>query len=126
MNRMTSCSEMALAISSRMGFVVSLTCLFRLGDEGQGMDGAADVGPEHRVHAAVLLDAAQPGELGRDDSGPEMIAGAGQGGHARARAGNGRLDARLQVVRRGHLTGRVAAATLREVLAGRPPQEYDT
>ena len=82
MKRMTSCSEMALAISSRMGLVVSLTVL-RLGDEGQGMDGAADVGPEHRVDAAVLLDAAHPGELGRDDGGPEMIAGAGEVGHAR-------------------------------------------
>src|SRR3954454_11196519 len=126
MKRMTSCSEMALAISSRMGLVVSLTRLLRLGDEGQGMDGAADVGPEHRVHAAMLLDAAHLGELGCADRGPEVVAGAGEVGHARARAGDGRLDARLQVVRRGHLTERVAAATLREVLAGRPPQEYDT
>src|SRR3954454_19192241 len=86
MKRMTSCSEMALAISSRTGLVVSLTRLLRLGDEGQGMDGTADVGPEHRVHTAVLLDAAQLGELGRDDSGPEVIAGAGEVGHAGGRA----------------------------------------
>src|SRR3954447_4250629 len=74
MKRMTSCSEMALAISSRTGLVVSLTRLLRLGDEGQGMDGAADVGPEHRVDTAVLLDAAHAGELARDDRGPEMVA----------------------------------------------------
>ena len=36
------------------------------------------------------------------------------------------LDTRLQIVRGGHLTQRVAAATLREVLAGRPQPEYDT
>src|SRR3954447_1503443 len=125
MKRITSCSEMALAISSRMGLVVSLTGLFRLGDEGQGMDGAADVGSEHRVYTAVLLDAAHPGKLGRDDGGPEVVTGAGQVGHAGGRACDGGLDARLQVVRRGHPTQRVAVATLREVLAGRHPQECE-
>src|SRR4051794_20301047 len=126
MKRMTSCSEMALAISSRMGLVVSLTRLLRLGDEGQGMDGAADVGPEHRVHAAMLLDAAHPGELGRDDRCAEVVAGAGEVGDVGTGTRDRGLDALLELIRGGHLTQRVAAATLREVLAGRPPQEYDT
>src|SRR5262245_10181086 len=95
MKRITSCSEMALAISSRMGFVVSLTVLLRLGDEGQGMDGAADVSPAHRVHTAVLLDAAHVGEFRCDHGGPEMVLGCGEVGHARGGAGNRGLDARL-------------------------------
>ena len=48
------------------------------------MDGAADVGPEHRVDTAVLLDAAHPGELGRDDGGAEVVAGAREVGHVGA------------------------------------------
>src|SRR4051794_32745315 len=126
MKRMTSCSEMALAISSRMGLVVSLTRLLRLGDEGQGMDGAADVGPEHRVHTAVLLDAAHARELRRDDGGAKVVTAAREVGHVSRRTGDCGLDALLELVGRGHLTERVATATLREVLAGRPPQEYDT
>src|SRR3954467_7206021 len=117
MKRMTSCSEIAFWISSRMGLVV-LPGLLRLGDEGQGMDGAADVGPEHRVDTAVLLDAAQPGELGGDDRGPEVVARAREIGHVGLGAGDRGLDALLEIVRRGHLRRSVAAATLWEALAG--------
>src|SRR3954454_19430634 len=104
MKRMISCSEMALAISSRMGLVVSLTRLLRLGDEGQGMDGAADVGPEHRVHTAMLLDAAQPGELGSDDFGAEVVSPACEVDHLGASPWDRGLDALLEIVRRRHLT----------------------
>ena len=37
------------------------------------MDGAADVGSEHRVDTAMLLDAAHAGELGRDNFGAEVV-----------------------------------------------------
>ena len=40
------------------------------------MDGAADIGPEHRVDTAMLLDAAHPGELGRDNFGAEVVSSA--------------------------------------------------
>ena len=59
------------------------------------MDGAADVGPEHRVDPAVLLDAAHVGELSCDDGGPEVVAGAGQVGHVGLGTGDRGLDALL-------------------------------
>ncbi len=90
------------------------------------MDGAADIGPEHRVDTAMLLDAAQPGELRRDNFGAEVVPAAGEVDYMGAGPGKRGLDALLELIRGGHLTQRVAVATLREVLAGRPPQEYDT
>ena len=66
------------------------------------MDGAADLGPEDRVHAAVLLDPAHAGELLRDDSGPEMVPAAGEIDHLGLGARDGRLDALLELIRARH------------------------
>jgi hypothetical protein len=62
-------------------------------DQGQRVDRAADVGPEDRVHAAMLLDPAQPGELRGDNGGAEMIAAAVEVDDIGPGARNGRLDA---------------------------------
>ena len=90
------------------------------------MDRAADVGSEHRVDAAMLLDAAHPGELRRDDGGAEVIFRAREIGHVGCGAGDRGLDALLEVVRGGHSPERVAVATLREVLDGNPHGSTDT
>ena len=74
--------------------VVSLmVCSLRSGFEGQGVDGAADLGAEHRVDAPVLLDPAHAGELRGHDRGTEMVAAAGEVGDVRAGTGYGGLDA---------------------------------
>jgi len=75
--------------------VVSLISL-RSRFEGQRVDRPADVRPEHRVHAAVLLDPAHAGELRRKDAGPEMVPAAGEVGDLGAGARDGRLDAQLE------------------------------
>ena len=62
MKRITSWSRIASAIASRMGFSVVSLMLTPLAFEGQRVDRPADVGPEHRVHAPVLLDAAEARE----------------------------------------------------------------
>src|SRR3954447_21854657 len=76
MNRITSLSRIASAIASRRGFSLSLIS-FGLCGQGQGVDRAADLVAEDRVDHPVLLDAALPGELGRQDGGPEVVAAAG-------------------------------------------------
>jgi iron-sulfur cluster assembly protein len=80
------------------------------------MDRTADLGPEHRVDAAVLLDAAQSGELGRYDGRAEVIAASREVGDFCARTGYCGLDAVLQVVGRWHQVSSVAVATLRIVI----------
>jgi hypothetical protein len=72
--------------------------------EGQGVDGAADLGAEDVVDEPVLLDAAQAGELGGDDGGAEVVAAAGEVGDVGARARDRGLDALLELVGAGHLT----------------------
>src|SRR3954452_16255085 len=102
MKRMTSWSRIASAIASRMGFsVVSLISL-RSRFEGQRVDRPADVGPEHRVDAAMLLDPAQAGELLRDDAGPEMVSAAGEVGHVGLGPRDRRLDTLLELVGARH------------------------
>ena len=76
------------------------------------MDGAADVGPEHRVHTAVLLDAAQPGELGGDHGRAEMIPATRKVGDLSTSTGYCGLNAVLQLVGRWHQVSSVAVATL--------------
>ena len=66
------------------------------------MDRPADVGSEHRIDAAVLLDPAHAGELRRGDGGPEVIPASREVGHLGASAGKSRLDALLQFVGRRH------------------------
>ena len=66
------------------------------------MDGPADVGAEHLIDAPVLLDPAEPGEVGRDDGGTEVVAAARQVLYFRARLRYGGLDALLLLVRAGH------------------------
>ena len=68
------------------------------------MDGASDVGSEHRVHTAMLLDTAHPGELGRDNFGAEVVLCAREVDNPGSGTRNRGLDALLQIVRRGHLT----------------------
>ena len=67
-------------------------------------DGAADIGPEHRVDTAMLLDAAHPGELRRDNFGAEMISAAREVDHLGVGPGDRGLYALLEIVRGGHLT----------------------
>ena len=67
------------------------------------MDGAADLGPEHRVDTAVLLDAAQSGELGRDHRGAKVIAGSREVRDVGLGTRDRGLDALLEIVRRRHL-----------------------
>jgi hypothetical protein len=62
------------------------------------MDGAADVGPEHRVDTAVLLDAAHSGELGRHDGRAEVVAAAREVRDVGLGTGNRGLDAQLEVI----------------------------
>ena len=103
MKRMTSLPEIAFWISSLICCsTVLMETLLRSRDEGQGVDGAADVGPEDRVDAAVLLDPAELRELRRGDRGPEVIPGAVQVDHIGDGARDGRLDALLQLVGRRH------------------------
>jgi len=80
------------------------------------VDRPADVGPEDRVDAAMLLDPAQLGELGRGDGGAEMVPAAGEVGHLGAGAGDGRLDALPELVGRRHSRERVAGAILSEAM----------
>jgi hypothetical protein len=83
------------------------------------MDRAADVGLEHRVDAAMLLDPAQLGELWRGDRRAEVIAAAVEVDDVRASARDGGLDALLELVGRRHRIKRSGvrlAATLREAL----------
>ena len=56
------------------------------------MDRPADLGPEHRVDAAMLLDPAQTGELRCGYGGAEMVAAAGEVGDLGAGARNRDLD----------------------------------
>jgi hypothetical protein len=67
------------------------------GFKGQRVDRAADLGPEDRVDSAVLLDSAQPRELRGGHDRAEVVAAAGEIDDLRARAGDGNLDARLQL-----------------------------
>jgi hypothetical protein len=55
------------------------------------VDRAADLGPEDRVDAAVLLDPAEPRELRGDDGGAEVIAAAVEVDDLGAGARDGRL-----------------------------------
>jgi hypothetical protein len=71
-------------------------------DEGQSVDGAADLAAENGVDAAVLLDAAEARELVRDHGGAEMVAAAREVNYVRPGAGDRRLDALLELLRRGH------------------------
>src|SRR4051794_39112882 len=103
MKRITSLSRIASAIASRRGFsVVSLMSL-GLRRQGQGVDGAADLVAEHRVDHPVLLDAALAGELGGQHGRPEVVAAAGPVLHIGVGAGDGRLDALLDLFGSGHL-----------------------
>src|SRR4051794_34057556 len=102
MKRMTSWSLIASAIASRMGFsVVSLISL-RSRFEGQRMDRPADVRPDHRVHAAVLLDPAHAGGLGRGHAGAGMVPAAGEIGHLGAGPWDRGLDAVLELLGARH------------------------
>jgi iron-sulfur cluster assembly protein len=80
------------------------------------VDRPADVGPEHRVDAAVLLNPAHTGELGRGDAGPEMVPASGEVGHLGTGAGDRGLDALLQVIGARHEQQRVAGAILSEAM----------
>jgi hypothetical protein len=66
------------------------------------VDGAADLALEHVHDEAVLLDAAQAGERGRDHGGAEVVAAAGPVLHLGAGVRDGGLDALLDVVGAGH------------------------
>src|SRR5262249_18379340 len=90
--------------------------LLRLGDEGQGVDRTTDLGPEHRVDAAMLLDAAQPGELRGHHGRAKMVSASREVGDFCARTGSCGLDAVLQVVGRWHQVSSLAVATLRIVI----------
>ena len=68
------------------------------------MDGAADVGSEHRVHTAMLLDAAHSGELRRDNFRAKVVFSAREVDNPGSGTRNRGLDALLQIVRGGHLT----------------------
>ena len=100
MKRMTSCSEIASWMASRMGF--SDMCSLRSGLEGKGVDGAADVGPEHRVDAAVLLDAAQARELGATTVARKWSPPPVRSWTSAVAAGDRGLDALLELVGGGH------------------------
>src|SRR4051794_30790408 len=76
MKRMTSLSRIASAIASRRGFSVSDMSLGPR-RQGQGVDGAADLVAEHRVHHPVLLDPALAGERVGHDGRAKMVAAAG-------------------------------------------------
>ena len=92
MKRMTSFSAIASWIAALIccsGVLMAKDLRFGSGDQGQRMDRAADLGPEDRVHAAMLLDPAQPRELGGDDSGAEVIPAAVEIDDVRARARDG-------------------------------------
>src|SRR3954466_7412885 len=102
MKRMMSLSRIASAIASRRGFSLSLIS-FGLCRQGQGVDGSADLVAEHRVDHPVLLKAALAGELGGQHGRPEVVAAAGPVLHIGVGAGDGRLDALLDLVGSGHL-----------------------
>ena len=67
------------------------------------MDGAAELGAEHVVDEAVLGEAAQAGEGRETTVGPEVVAAAGEVLDLGDGAGNGRLDALLQVLGGWHI-----------------------
>src|SRR3954453_20033387 len=100
--RITSLSRIASAIASRRGFSVSLISLGLRG-QGQGVDGATDLVAEHRVDHPVLLDARLAEKRGSAEGGEEVLPAAGPVLHAGARAGDGGLDAMLDVFGSGHL-----------------------
>src|SRR4051795_6557964 len=102
MKRMISWSAIASWMASRTGF--SLMASLRSGLEGKGMDGAADLGSEDRVDPAVLLDAAQLGEVRGDHGGAEVVPAAREVADLGARPRDGRLDALLELVRGRHST----------------------
>src|SRR4051812_6057966 len=102
MKRITSLSRIASAIASRRGLVSSLMSL-GLRRQGQGVDGAADLVAEHRVDHPVLLDPALAGERVGHDGRAKMVAAAGPVLDRGLRAGDGGLDALLDVVGGGHL-----------------------
>src|SRR5688572_1456085 len=87
-------------MASRTGF--SLMWSLRSGLEGKGVDGAADLAAEHRVHAAMLLDTAHAREVGRHDGGAEVVPAAGEVLHLGAGARDGGLDALLELFRGRH------------------------
>ena len=68
------------------------------------MDGAADLGPEYRVDAPVLLDPAHAGELRSGDLGAEVIPRAVQVDDMNDGTWDGRLDALLELVGARHCT----------------------
>ena len=80
------------------------------------MDGAADIGPEHRVDTTVLLDAAHTGELRRDDGRAKVVPASREVGDVSLRTGYCGLDAPLQLVGRWHQDPSLAVATLRIVI----------
>src|SRR4051794_11055943 len=106
MKRMTSLSRIASAIASRRGFSVcsDMGKLLRgLGLHAQRVDGAADLAGEDVHHELVLLDAAQAGEGGRHDGGPEVVPAARPVLYLGAGLRYGGLDALLDLVGRRHL-----------------------
>ena len=66
------------------------------------MDRTADLGAEDRVHAAMLLDPAQLGELRGGYRGAEMVAAAGEVGDLGARARDRGLDTLPKLVSGRH------------------------
>src|SRR5437660_8701927 len=76
------------------------------------MDRAADLILEDLIHQAVLLDAAAPGEGSRRDGCAEVIAAARVILDFDVCARDRRLDALLDVVRRGHFTLQSSRYTL--------------
>src|ERR671916_2717374 len=101
MKRITSFSAIASLIAALIccsGVLMAKDLRFGSGDEGQRVDRAADIGAEHRVHAAMLLDPAQPRELRGDDGRAEVIAAAVEVDDLRAGARDGRLDTLLELV----------------------------
>jgi hypothetical protein len=104
MKRMTGLSSIADWIASRMGLSDMQALLGgRGGLEGEGVDRAADLRAEDVVDQLVLGDAREAGELGRDDGGAEVVPAARPVLHLGRGARQGGLDARLDLVRRGHL-----------------------
>ena len=62
------------------------------------MDGTAHLFAEDAVDQLVLLDAAQPVELPRDDLRAEMVSSAGEVLYPHLGPGQGRLDPLLELV----------------------------
>jgi hypothetical protein len=120
MKRMTSLSSIALAISSRRGD--SLIRLLRSGAEGQGVDPAAELVAEDGHDPAVLLEAREARELGRDDRRAEVLSV----GAVDVRDGSGIAASMRSLsssavgirMKRSHSPG---GAILREALDPRPP-----